>query len=161
MTLKLPKFPSWNASKAEVFKGVEDLLTEANNVWLDAERMFDEFEQQFPLGVRHSNFPPRNIVKTDTGYELAFAVAGFKRDDLSVEVDSNNVLKVAGDKPVRPGTQDADYLFRGIATRQFENRMQLLDGDKVKNVKFADGILSIVIERTPAVEPTTTKLTIE
>jgi molecular chaperone IbpA len=156
--ITMPKFsfPKLFKESTDVF---ESLVTEMNTVWLDAERMFEDFEKSFPAGARHSNFPPRNLVKTDVGYVISFAVAGFKRDELTVEVDSNKVLTVAG--KIERAMEASQYLFKGIATRQFENKLQLLDGDEVVGVKLEDGILSVNVKRTTPAEPTSTKLTIE
>lgn len=149
----------WKSSKLNaVVPELEKLITEANSMWLDAERMFEEFDRTFPVGARSVNFPPRNIVKTDEGYEIAFAVAGFKREDLTVEVDSNDVLTVSGKIVAAKETQ---FIVKGIATRQFENKLQLLDGDQVDSVKLADGILTITVKRTQPVAPAVRQLTIE
>lgn len=149
----------WKSSKlTTTVPEFEKLLTEANSMWLDAERLFEDFDRTFPTGVRSANFPPRNIVKTKEGYEIAFAVAGFKREDLTVEIDTTSVLTVSG----RAETPtDAQFLFKGIATRQFQNKLQLLDGDEISSVKLADGILTITVKRAAVEVPAVRKLTIE
>lgn len=127
---------------------LEKAVGELNSVWLDADRMFEQFDRMFPVGVRNTTFPPRDIVKTKDGYEIALAVAGFKKEELSVTVDNDNILEVSG-KSI--SNQDQSYLFKGIATRQFVNKFQLFEGDKVQTVSYVDGILSIKISRsTPA-----------
>jgi molecular chaperone IbpA len=94
-------------------------------------------------------WPPYNIERLaketeDQGdsYRIEIAVAGFKPDQLNIEV-KENVLTVAGKK-------DADdagrtFLHRGLAERSFERRFQLADHIKVTDAELANGLLSITL----------------
>lgn len=149
----LPTF--FGRSAASLSKDVEDLMKTVNSVWLDAERAFEDFDKMFPVGIRNVNFPPCDIAKTETGYLVSLAVAGFSRDDLSVEVDGDNVITVSGKKETKSSNE---YLVKGIATRQFVRKWQLQSADEVTDVKFEDGLLNITIQRNePVVEETPVK----
>ena len=92
-----------------------------------------------------AGYPPYNIETAgDDAYRVEIAVAGFKPDELSVDV-KENVLTVAGRKAAN---EDAKrYLYRGLAERNFERRFQLADYVVVTDAKLADGLLVISLKR--------------
>ncbi len=92
-----------------------------------------------------TGYPPYNIETIgDDAYRIEIAVAGFKPDELSVDV-KENVLTVAGHKAAN---EDAKrYLYRGLAERNFERRFQLADYVVVTDAKLADGLLAISLKR--------------
>ena len=92
-----------------------------------------------------TGYPPYNIERTDeNAYRIEIAVAGFKREDLNIEV-KENLLTVQGRKPAN---EDAKrYLHRGLAERNFERRFQLADYVVVTDAQLADGLLSISLRR--------------
>jgi molecular chaperone IbpA len=92
-----------------------------------------------------TGYPPYNIETVgDDAYRIEIAVAGFKPDELSVDV-KENVLTVAGHKAAN---EDAKrYLYRGLAERNFERRFQLADYVVVTDAKLADGLLAISLKR--------------
>jgi len=71
-------------------------------------------------------------------------VAGFKPEELSVEV-KENTLTVAGRKTANGDNKR--YLHRGLAERNFERRFQLADYVLVSDAQLADGLLSISLNR--------------
>src|ERR1700761_7795374 len=71
-----------------------------------------------------SGYPPYNIERSDeTRYRISLAVAGFLEKDLTVET-RDGVLVIAGAGEERDAQ---NYLYRGIAARQFERRFQLAE----------------------------------
>ena len=91
-----------------------------------------------------SGYPPYNIERSDeTHYRITFAVAGFREKDLDVEV-RDGVLTVSG-KTDEEGNQN--YLYRGIAGRQFARRFQLAEHVEVRSAKLENGLLHIDLER--------------
>jgi molecular chaperone IbpA len=92
-----------------------------------------------------SGYPPYNIERTgENAYRIEIAVAGFKSDDLNIEV-KENLLTVQGRKPANDETKR--YLHRGLAERNFERRFQLADYVVVSDANLADGLLSISLKR--------------
>ncbi len=92
-----------------------------------------------------NGFPPYNIERVgENEYRITMAVAGFSRDELSVEV-KEQTLTVRGQKEAT--SKDREYLHRGIATRSFERRFQLADHVEVKDSALADGLLDIGLVR--------------
>ncbi|MGH6986518.1 MAG: Hsp20 family protein [Caulobacteraceae bacterium] len=90
-------------------------------------------------------YPPYNIERTDeNSYRIEMAVAGFKPEDLVIEV-KENLLTVQGRKA--PGAETRRYLHRGLAERAFERRFQLADYMVVTDANLADGLLSLSLRR--------------
>ena len=92
-----------------------------------------------------SNWPPYNIETTgENAYRIEIAVAGFKPEELNVEV-KENTLTVSGRKAAND--ENKRYLHRGLAERNFERRFQLADYVFVTDAQLADGLLSISLKR--------------
>jgi len=92
-----------------------------------------------------SNYPPYNIEKADEdSYRITLAVAGFGKDDLTVE-QRENTLVVTG----RKATEDSDgeYLHRGISGSSFQRSFQLADYVTVESASLDDGLLRIDLHR--------------
>ena len=92
-----------------------------------------------------TGYPPYNIERTgDNAYRIEMAVAGFKPDELAIEV-KEAVLTVQG----RKAANDAErrFVHRGLAERNFERRFQLAEYVAVTDATLADGLLSISLKR--------------
>jgi molecular chaperone IbpA len=90
-------------------------------------------------------YPPYNIELTgEDSYRITLAVAGFKADEIDIEV-RENLLKIKGQK----GTDVADrqFLHRGIANRNFERTYQLADYVRVEGADLSDGLLHVDLRR--------------
>ena len=96
-------------------------------------------------GDSAGGYPPYNIETVgDNAYRIEMAVAGFKPDELSVDV-KENVLTVVGRKAANDDVRR--FLHRGLAERNFERRFQLADYVVVTDAQLADGLLSIALRR--------------
>ena len=92
-----------------------------------------------------SGYPPYNIETVgQDAYRIEVAVAGFKPEELNLEV-KENVLTVQGRKAANDDSRR--YLHRGLAERNFERRFQLADFVVVTDANLADGLLSIALKR--------------
>jgi molecular chaperone IbpA len=107
-----------------------------------------------------TGYPPYNIERTDeNAYRIDIAMAGFRGDELNVEV-KENLLTVTGRKAANDD-QAKTYLHRGLAERNFERRFQLADYVVVSDASLADGLLSISLKRElpEALKPRTVAIT--
>ena len=107
------------------------------------------FDRHFQLleelrNASKSTYPPYNIVQVDDGetYLIEIAAAGFTKEDIEVSIKENQLI-VTGNR----GTDDAEYLHKGIASRDFEQSFALADDVKVVDASMKDGILTIRLER--------------
>jgi len=106
-----------------------------------------------------TGYPPYNIERTDeNAYRVDIAVAGFRPEELNVEV-KENLLTVTGRKAANDETRK--YLHRGLAERNFERKFQLADYVIVEDANLADGLLSISLKRElpEALKPRTVAIT--
>ena len=108
------------------------------------DRMFDEKQNAFNPTTT-GGYPPYNIVKVnETSYAISLAVAGFNKNDISVEQDGNMLTIKAED------TSEEDvkeYLHKGIATRNFTREFSLADYVDVTGAKQNDGILEVTLQQ--------------
>jgi molecular chaperone IbpA len=86
------------------------------------------------------DFPPYDIVRKDEStFTIRLALAGFKRDELTITAQQN-VLTVAGK---RKDQQQHLYLHEGITHNSFERHFSLADYVEVSGASYEDGILRI------------------
>lgn len=100
------------------------------------------------LARGNDGYPPYNIerLRTDGANEtlrITLAVAGFAGDELEVLIEGRRLV-IRGRQAERP---EADYLYRGIAARQFQRIFTLADGLEVRGVRLGKGLLSIDLMR--------------
>ena len=104
------------------------------------------FDHIFNTPLNNSNYPPHNIVKySDTNYAIEVAVAGFSKEEITVEVDQDQLV-VRGTQATTDETSK-EYLHRGLASRDFEQSYTLAEYMEVKDAEVKDGMLIISIER--------------
>lgn len=90
-------------------------------------------------------YPPYNIEKTgEDAYRVSIAVAGFKPEELDINVH-RSVLTVSG--RTKTESEGKSYLHRGIAGRAFERRFELADYVKVSKAELENGLLHIDLVR--------------
>ncbi|WP_448190214.1 Hsp20 family protein [Azospirillum sp. sgz301742] len=120
---------------------------------------FDQFERTLDRIAKSSaeGYPPYNIEQTgDDGLRITLAVAGFSAEDLSVQIEDNQLV-------IRGRQQDDKsriYLHRGIAARQFQRSFVLAEGIEVIGASLDNGLLNIDLTR-PMPEPKVRTIKIE
>ena len=106
---------------------------------------FDQIFNQ-RLQQQSNNYPPHNIVKySDTDYAIEVAVAGFSKDQITVEVDQDQLVVRGMQTDI--SAEDKEYLHRGLASRNFEQTWTLAEYMEIKDAEVKDGMLIIKIER--------------
>ncbi|MFO1184810.1 MAG: Hsp20 family protein [Bauldia sp.] len=116
---------------------------------------FDEIERALErLGKAGDGYPPYNIERValpDGSHilRIILAVAGFRRDELDVTVEDNQLI-IRGRQVEE---QARTFLYRGIAARQFQKAFVLADGIEVLGADLSEGLLSIDLARPPAGRP--------
>ena len=101
------------------------------------------FNGHFPN--TNGNYPPHNIVRYDEyHYAIEMAVAGFKKSEIAVEVE-NDQLTIRGES-LTANDPTRQYIHRGLSSRDFERRIGLTEHMIVKGAEIQDGILTINIE---------------
>ncbi|WP_018692881.1 Hsp20 family protein [Algicola sagamiensis] len=94
---------------------------------------------------KQPTYPPYNIELIDENkYRISMAVAGFSIEELEIESEQNNLL-VKGKKQTEQS--DKQFIYQGIAERNFERKFQLGDYVKVVGADSENGLLHIYLER--------------
>ncbi|WP_455474207.1 Hsp20 family protein [Bartonella sp. B30(2025)] len=96
------------------------------------------------IGKADEAYPAYNIErlnKNDDGnhIRITLAVAGFKVDNLNILLDDNQLI-IHGKQT---DNQNHQYLYRGIAARQFQRTFVLAEGMQVINAELKNGLLLI------------------
>jgi molecular chaperone IbpA len=92
-----------------------------------------------------AGYPPYNIEKAgDDQYRIVMAVAGFTEAELNITQKESELL--VGGK-TQAAAHETEFLYRGIAGRDFERRFQLAEHVKVTGAKLANGLLTIELKR--------------
>lgn len=114
-----------------------------NRALIGFDRIFNDFENRFQHST--TNYPPYNVIKTDdNSFEIEVAVAGFDREDVTIEVDQDQ-LRIKGQ---RKQVEDSrEYLHRGLAARDFERSFTLADHIIVGDAELTNGILRVKLNR--------------
>jgi molecular chaperone IbpA len=101
---------------------------------------------------KQTSYPPYNIeLLAEDKYRITMAVAGFAKDEVSIEVQENT-LQVIGTKAAKEdkdpsGKEERKFLHKGISERSFERKFQLGDHVKVLAADLENGLLHIDLER--------------
>jgi molecular chaperone IbpA len=120
-------------------------LAQLNRALVGFDRLFDGFESRFANQLS-TNYPPHNVVKLDeTRYAIEIAVAGFKREEINVEIEQE-VLTVRGESEASNESTGRQYLHRGLSSRSFERSWQLAEHMIVEGAEMKDGILTVSLK---------------
>ncbi|WP_133470949.1 Hsp20 family protein [Paraglaciecola marina] len=101
---------------------------------------------------KQSSYPPYNIeLLAEDKYRITMAIAGFAKDEVSIEV-LENTLQVIGTKKPQEGSENTKpeerkFLHKGISERSFERKFQLGDHVKVLAADLEHGLLHVDLER--------------
>ena len=122
----------------DLFKDVDRFFVGFDDHFRQLQQLHDDLTKNVP------NYPPYNIRKVDdTHYVIEMAVAGFGQNEIDIEIDGGKLV-VKGNVT----TNDAnDFLFKGIASRDFTRSFALNDQVEVKDAELFNGMLKIALER--------------
>jgi molecular chaperone IbpA len=131
-----------------------------NRALLGFDSLFNDFEGRFANQIK-DNYPPYNILKhSEDSYEIEVAVTGFAPEEVTVEIDQNQLV-IKGQR-LRE-VDEPQYLHRGLATRDFTRSWTLAEHMEVGEGKIKNGVLTIALTRIvpEALKPRQLKITAE
>lgn len=115
-------------------------LPELHRSVIGFDRLFEQAERRLQ---NLTSYPPHNIVKlSESEYDIEFAVAGFSRDELVIELQEG-YLTLSGEHKL---SEHKQYVHQGIANRQFKKQLQLGEHMEVVGARLENGILVVHIE---------------
>ena len=124
------------------------------DMFKDFDKFYVGFDDQFNrLAKIHDdltksipNYPPYNIKKIgDNRYTIEIAVAGFSQQDIDIEINGGQLIVKGNVK--NSDEDDKNYLFRGIAARNFTRTFALEDQIEIKDAELFNGMLKVFLER--------------
>ena len=90
----------------------------------------------------NATYPPFNIIQENNHEStLEIALAGFKKKEVKVYTEYGKIF-VEGTKEKK---EEETYSHKGLAQRSFSRQWSLSDDVEVKDVNFADGLLTITL----------------
>ena len=120
---------------------------------------FPEFHRSFgidPFGK--AAYPKVNVVAAGDRIEIEAEIAGYSKDDISIEVE-DNVLSIVGkaSKIASEQTDKVVYLVRELKRSAFSRSFKLDEQLVTDNIRafFQHGLLTLVIPRKEQKEPET------
>jgi len=119
-------------------------------VFDDLWRGWDQDMQAFIDLQPKAAFPKVNVAETDNSYEVEVALAGFEKDDISMEL-KKNCLYIMADKKEEVSKEDDDkkYLMKEISSRSFRRALNLpkkvVDNDI--ECSFKDGTIKCILKK--------------
>jgi molecular chaperone IbpA len=103
------------------------------------------FNRLDAMSGHNTNYPPYNIIKHDgANYEIEIALAGFKSDEIEISTQQN-ILRVVS--KIEKRDPERTYLHKGLSKRSFNHSWQMSEDVRVASVNFADGLLTISLEK--------------
>jgi len=126
------------AQKEITMTGLHTLFPRSSFVGFD--HLFNELE--FTAKHAQDHYPPHNIIKAgESEYLIELAIAGFSKDEISVEV-KDRTLTVKGEHV----SKGREFIHRGISTKKFKRTFRLSEHVNVNGADIQDGILAIELQ---------------
>jgi len=136
----------------QMTKNQLSIFNQLRPVTVGFDNVFDHFERMFNddfFNVPTVNYPPYNIVKTGANeYNVEVALAGFSRDDVSVEfAEGVLTIKSKDSKKSEKKDEDGNIIHKGISKRYFSKSFTVADDVEIKGAELKDGLLTVSMER--------------
>ena len=131
----------------------DNLLTSFDKLFDDAFRgNFPDVYKSFGIDpFSKTSYPKVNVVSFDNKIEIEAEIAGYTKDNISVQIE-DNVLSIVGKASVTEAEEflaNKVYILRELKRSSFSRSFKLdgqLDTEKI-DATFKDGLLKLVIPR--------------
>lgn len=92
------------------------------------------------------SYPPYNIKAVGKDkYVIEMAVAGFAKTDIEVTLQGNKLV-IQGSAQEEELNEAQEFIFKGIANRNFVRTFNLADKIEIKDAEIANGMLKVWLE---------------
>lgn len=100
--------------------------------------------QEMSKNLKAVSYPPYNIKQIkDNKFVIEMAVAGFTKSDIEITLEGNKLV-VKG--ITQDSEQEENFLFKGIANRNFTREFKINDKIEIENAELANGMLKIWLQ---------------
>jgi len=123
-----------------------DILKEFDDIFRHWDLDMKTFSDLQPKTV----FPKVNVSETEEAFEIEVALAGFDKEDISMEL-KDNCLWIMADKKeeVSEENKSKKYLMKEISTRSFRRALNFPKKVVTDNINctYKDGVVSCVLKK--------------
>lgn len=119
--------------------------------------VFEQLEKTSRQLQKAATYPPYNIRQVkDNKYVIEMAVAGFAKTDIELTLEGNKLV-VKGNASEDEYNPE-DFIFKGIANRNFTREFTLADKVEIENAELVNGMLKIGLANMVKIQDTIKKI---
>lgn len=139
-----------------------DIFDEFDKLWKHWDLDMKTFADMQPK----SAFPKVNVSETDSEYEVEVALAGFDKEDISMEL-KDNCLCIMADKKEEVSDEDSEkkYLMKEISSRSFRRALNFPAKIMTDDIECShkDGVIKCILkkDKPEEIEDNTIKIDIK
>lgn len=110
------------------------------------DKFFTDLQDLAKTASKNVSYPPYNIKAVGKDkYVIEMAVAGFAKTDIEISLQGNK-LTVEGSTSEEDLNESQEYIFKGIANRNFTRTFNLADKIEIKDAEIVNGMLKIWLD---------------
>jgi molecular chaperone IbpA len=107
------------------------------------------------------SYPPYNIKQVSKNkYVIELAVAGFAKSDIEVTLEGNKLV-IKGAAKEDELKEEENFLFKGIANRNFSRSFTLADKIEIGQAEMVNGMLRVWLENLVQTQDTIKRIAIK
>ena len=107
------------------------------------------------------SYPPYNIKQVSKNkYVIEMAVAGFAKSDIEITLEGNKLV-IKGAAKENELKEDENFLFKGIANRDFTRSFTIADKIEIGQAEMVNGMLRVWLENLVQTQDTIKKIAIK
>lgn len=110
------------------------------------DKFFTDLQDLAKNASKSVSYPPYNIKAVGKDkYVIEMAVAGFAKTDIEISLQGNK-LTIEGSSQEENLNDAQEFIFKGIANRNFTRTFNLADKIEIKDAEIANGMLKIWLD---------------
>lgn len=122
------------------------------------DEVFKDLQEMSKTATKAMSYPPYNIKQVNENkYVIEMAVAGFAKSDIEVTLEGNKLV-------IKGKAQDEEspenFIFKGIANRNFQREFKINDKVEIDNAELANGMLKIWLQNLVKTQDVIKKISI-
>jgi molecular chaperone IbpA len=107
------------------------------------------------------SYPPYNIKQVSKNkYVIEMAVAGFAKSDIEITLEGNKLV-IKGAAKEEELKENENFLFKGIANRNFTRSFTIADKIEIGQAEMVNGMLRVWLENLVQAQDTIKKIAIK
>lgn len=115
---------------------------------LDVNTIFDEWPLDFKFGTDSC---PYDLEKTEYGFRVTVALAGFSKDEISVKINNDKILEIMAEKKTDTENSNKTYIHKKISYRNKKLTFPVVSGSEI-SASLKDGLLTVDVYNPKKIE---------